>query len=82
MLNHNLAALLSSTQASDILEVASAFHAAPDDASTNSTSIRLDYATLAFYDTLADKLGMSRNAVIQSLLHQLVAAAAQKQAVT
>lgn len=76
----NLDALLSSMQSTALTKAASAFHASEDYSPANPTSIRLDHATLAFYDALADKLGMSRNAVIQALLQQwVVVAAGQKQ---
>ena len=81
MLNPNLDALLFSIQSTALTEAANAFHASEDYAPANPTSIRLDHATLAFYDTLAGKLGMSRNAVLQSLLQQWVVGAVQKQGV-
>ncbi len=77
----NLDALLSSIQSAALTKAASAFHASKDYSPANPTSIRLDHATLAFYDTLADKLGMSRNAVIQALLQQWVVGVVQKQEV-
>ena len=77
----NLEALLSSIQSTALTEAANAFHASEDYSPANPTSIRLDRATLAFYDALADKLGMSRNAVIQALLQQWVVGVAQKQEV-
>ena len=76
-----LEALLSAIQSAALTEAASAFHVSEDYSPTNPTSIRLDPATLAFYDALADKLGMSRSAVLQSLLQQWVVGVVQKQEV-
>ena len=81
MLNPNLDALLSAIQSTALTKAASAFHASEDYSPANPTSIRLDHATLAFYEALADKLGMSRSAVLQALLQQWVVGVAQKQEV-
>lgn len=42
------------------------------DAVDKPTSIRLTRGTLAFYDTLATEMGVSRNSVLQMVLEHMV----------